>query len=173
MIKAHMCRDKNKPFKPHTTKTNSKYVKEIKTYVIKLATRLGHPPEAWGRRSHILDDVGSWPVAPAVRVDSSDQDREPNDGPYIYIIKTNNNNDILNEGRSRNHNLWFLVPFSPRLQVLSNFQMLVHVLFPFMLVLALVLVLVLMLVLVQALELLRHSGIVTGTGHSRWWSWWR
>ena len=61
----------------------------------------------------------------------------------------------------------------PRLQVLSNFQMLVHVLFLFMLVLALVLVLVLMLVLVQALELLRHSGIVTGTGHSWWWSWWR
>ena len=32
---------------------------------------------------------------------------------------------------------------------------------------------VLMLVLVQALELLRGSGIVTGTGHSWWWSWWR
>ena len=28
-------------------------------------------------------------------------------------------------------------------------------------------------VLVQALELLRGSGIVTGTGHSWWWSWWR
>ena len=32
---------------------------------------------------------------------------------------------------------------------------------------------VLMLALVQALQLLRGSGIVTGAGHSWWWSWWR
>ena len=73
---------------------------------------------------------------------------------HIYYIKINNN-DIINEGRSRNHNLWFLVPFFPRLQVLSDFQMLVHVLFLFMLVLALVLVLV----LVRA-----DAGTGTGTG---------
>ena len=95
--------------------------------------------------------------------------------PWAFSIATTynnhnndkiNNEDIIKEGRSRNHSLPCLVPLSTLLQLHSGFQMLVYVFVILML-------LVLVLVLVQALELLRGSRIGTGagTGCSWWWSW--